>query len=102
MDHTSSKSRGLSERDIHVELNHLKEDIDSRFNYSEDEIVVFVKLLEKEELVQIGKGEFPYGIETTYNILKDKSGHIIATIELPYSASGDWNITLTHYFDKLR
>ena len=39
-------------------------------------------------------------VETTFNILKDSLGQIITASEFPFSESGDWNIILTHYFDK--
>ncbi len=37
-------------------------------------------------------------ISTTYEVVKDNLDSIISIQEIPFSESGDWNLTLTHYF----
>jgi len=95
-----STSRLLPESDTLERLKNQKTIIDTLFNQSKDEIIVLAKLNDKNDLIQIKNGNFPDNIETTFNILKDSIGQIITTSEFPFSESGDWNIILTHYFDK--
>lgn len=64
------------------------------------ELIVVAKLTDKGEPVLIKNRDFPESVVITYNILKDSSGKIITVSEFPFSESGDWSITLTHYFDK--
>lgn len=97
---SSSTSRLLPEPDILERLKYQKSIIDTLFNHSKDKLIVLAKLVDKDEPIQIKKGNFPDNVETTYNILKDSLGQIITASEFPFSESGDWNIILTHYFDK--
>ncbi|NHN26001.1 hypothetical protein FIA58_009975 [Flavobacterium jejuense] len=96
----TSTSRLLPEPDVLERLNYQKTSIDTLFKYSEDKLLVLAKLIDKNEIVQIKNGNFPENVEVTFNILKDSLGQIISASEFPFSESGDWNITLTHYFDK--
>jgi len=62
-------------------------------------LMVFVKMTNKNELVQIFNGKFPDdSIECTYNVLTEK-GKVIMVLSSPYSESGDWDVDITHYFD---
>ncbi len=97
---SSSTSRLLPEPDILERLKYQKTIIDTLFNHSKDNLIVFAKLVDKDEPIQIKNGNFPDKVESTFNILKDSLGQIITASEFPYSESGDWNIILTHYFDK--
>lgn len=97
---SSSTSRLLPEPDILKRLKYQKTFIDTLFNHSKDKLIVLAKLVDKDEPIQIKNGIFPDNVETTFNILKDSLGQIITASEFPYSESGDWNIILTHYFDK--
>ncbi len=97
---TSSTSRLLPEPDILERLKYQKTIIDTLFNHSKDKLIVLAKLVDKDELIQIKDGNFPDNVETTFNFLKDSLGQIITASEFPFSESGDWNIILTHYFDK--
>jgi hypothetical protein len=97
--HTST-SRLLPEPDIRERLQYQKATIDTLFYHKKEKIEVLVKLVDNDELVKISNGNFPENIETTFNILRDSLGKIITISEFPFSESGDWNIILTHYFDK--
>ncbi|MFN0200916.1 MAG: hypothetical protein ACKVTZ_05320 [Bacteroidia bacterium] len=97
---TSSASRLLPEPDILERLKYQKTNIDSLFKQSKDKLIILAKLVDKEELIQIKNENFPNNVETTFNILKDSLRQIITASEFPFSESGDWNIILTHYFDK--
>lgn len=97
---TSSTSRLVPEPDILERLKYQKTVIDTLFNQSKDKLIVLAKLVDKNEPIQIKNGNFPDNVETTFNILKDSLGRVITVSEFPFSESGDWNIILTHYFDK--
>jgi hypothetical protein len=97
---SSSTSRLLPEPDILQRLKYQKTIIDTLFNHNKDKLIVFAKLVDKDEPIQITNGNFPDKVKSTFNILKDSLGQIITASEFPYSESGDWNIILTHYFDK--
>lgn len=97
---SSSTSRFLPEPDILERRKYQKTIIDTLFAHSKDKLIVLAKLVDKDEPIQIIDGNFPDNVEITFNILKDSLGQIITVFEIPYSESGDWNIFLTHYFDK--
>ncbi len=97
---SSSTSRLLPEPDILERLKYQKTIIDTLFNHNKHKLIVFAKLVDKDEPIQIKNGNFPDKVEATFNILKDSLEQIITASEFPYSESGDWNIILTHYFDK--
>lgn len=97
---TSSSSQLLPKADILERLKYQKTIIDTLFNQSKEHLIVLAKLVDKDEPIQIKNGIFPDNVETTFNILKDGSGQVITVSEFPFSESGDWNIILTHYFDK--
>jgi hypothetical protein len=96
----NSISRLLPEQDIIERLKYQKGIIDTLFNQSKDRLIVMVKLVDKNDLVIVSNGNFPKNVELTFNILKDSLGQIITILEFPFCESGDWNIILTHYFDK--
>ena len=61
----------------------------------------YVKLHEHNELIKIVDNEWPeQDIEATYNIIKDSKNNVVAITEIPYSQSGDWSISVTHYFNE--
>jgi hypothetical protein len=97
---SSSTNRLLPEPDIIERLKYQKTTIDTLFNHSKDKLIVLVKLVDKDEPIQIINGKFPDNVESTFNLLKDSLGQIISASEFPFSESGDWNIIYTHYFDK--
>jgi hypothetical protein len=63
------------------------------------EMIVLAKLTGKKELVKIKNENWPDNTEYIYNILKDSTGRIILTEQIPYSESGDWYVEWKHYFD---
>ncbi|MEY5047702.1 MAG: hypothetical protein RLZZ175_1061 [Bacteroidota bacterium] len=65
----------------------------------QNNIEVYVKLHNSEKPVKVLNDQFPENIEITYNIIRDNSKKIVAISAFPYSESGDWDISLTHYFD---
>ena len=97
---SNSTSRLLPEPDIRERLKYQKATIDTLFNRRKEKIEVLVKLVDNDELVKVSNGNFPKNVETTFNIIKDNLGQVITISEFPFSESGDWNIILTHYFDK--
>jgi hypothetical protein len=97
---TSSNSKLLSEPDITERLKYQKSAIDTLFRHKKDKLIVFAKLTNDEKPVAIQSGDFPDKVEISYHILKDSLGHIATISEFPFSESGDWHISFTHYFDK--
>ncbi len=51
-------------------------------------------------MIKVEGDKWPDEIEYTYNIVKDTTGRIILIAQIPYSESGDWFITYSHYFDE--
>jgi hypothetical protein len=98
---TNSTSRLLPEPDINERLKYQKALIDTFYNHNKDKVKILVKLVDKDELVEEINNEFDeISCEKTFWILKDSLNKIITIFEQPFSESGDWNIVLTHYFDK--
>lgn len=97
---SNSTSGLLPKPDIRERLKYQKATIDTLFNRRKEKIEVLAKLVDTDELVKVSNGNFPENIETTFNIIKDSLGQVITISEFPFSESGDWNIILTHYFDK--
>lgn len=64
------------------------------------DLIIWVKLPEKTKLIKVKSEHWPEEVEYTYNILKDSSGRILVISQIPFSESGDWYITYTHYFDE--
>lgn len=97
---TNSTTGLIPEPDIIERLKYQKSTIDTLFKRSIEKLIVLAKLADIDEPIIITNGDFPNNVETSYNILKDSLGHIVTISEFPFSESGDWNITFTHYFDK--
>ena len=97
---TDSTSRLVPEPDILERLDYQKREIDTLFKHQKNKLIVLAKIQEQEELVLINDVNFPENVELTFNILKDSLGKVITVSAFPHSESGDWNISLTHYFDK--
>jgi len=74
--------------------------IDSFLDQHRDSVIVLVKTPNNSRLLEVKNEQWPEEIEVTYNLVKDATGRLLALLESPYSESGDWNIVLTHYFDK--
>lgn len=92
--------QSLSNQETLNLLKNKKRNIDTLFARNTKKLIVLVKLTDQEELAPVLNGEFSENVETTFNILKDSLGHIITISEYPFSESGDWDITFTHYFDE--
>ena len=89
----------IPEPDIDQRLKYQKASIDTLFNHHQDSLEVFVKLTDKNELIPFKDSVLPDETEASFYILRDSLGRIAEITESPYSQSGDWYITLTHYFD---
>jgi hypothetical protein len=63
-------------------------------------LTLLVKVPGKTKLKKVINENWPEEMEYTYNILKDTAGRIILVSLIPFSQSGDWSITYTHYFDE--
>jgi hypothetical protein len=96
---SAPNSRLLPEPDLLDRLKDQKASIDSLLNRRKDRILVLVKLSSKDALIPLKDTVLPDDTETSFNILKDSVGHIVAILESPYSESGDWYIAYVHYFD---
>ena len=82
-----------------VELDQIqarKHEIDQQL--SDKSLVVYAKVKGREGLVEVKNKRYPVGIETTYNIMRDKSGKIVYVAEVPYSPTSDWFIVYKNYF----
>jgi hypothetical protein len=96
---SNTTSQLLSESERLEELKNQKMIIDSVFSHRKDSLMVWAKPAGSSDLIQVKNGNSPARVEITYYVLKDSSGRIILTSSIPFSESGDWNISLTHYFD---
>lgn len=77
-----------------------KIEIDSFVVQNPKNLTILVKRIDHSDLFQIENEKFPDDVETTFNLVKDKTGRIIYICEIPNSESGDWFVTLNHYFDE--
>src|ERR1700749_1752576 len=82
-----------------VDLKKKKAAIDQYEYQHRKEMVVFIKLEGKKKLIRAKNENWPDDTEYIYNVLKDGSGKIILTEQIPYSQSGDWYVEWKHYFD---
>jgi len=96
----SRTSRLVPEPDIADRLLYQKVFIDTLFIRNRNNIEVLVKLSNKADLIPLKDTTLPDETETSFNILRDSLRRIVAITESPYSQSGDWFLTLVHYFDK--
>jgi hypothetical protein len=61
----------------------------------------YCKLNGKSKIFQVkDTANWPENVEITFNLLLDSNGNILKLFETPTSESGDWNLELSHYFDK--
>lgn len=98
---TFTSTSGLSPASILLnKLRYQKRESDTLFSRSTNKLIVFAKITGKEKPVEIKNGDFPENVEVSYNLLKDKSGNTVLIKEFPFSESGDWDISYTHYFDE--
>jgi hypothetical protein len=72
---------------------------DKYLKQHEAALLLYLKARGAKETVKVKNGEWPEEIEASYNVLKNAKGKIIMILEMPFSQSGDWSITYTHYFD---
>lgn len=66
---------------------------------SDKSLETYVKVKGKSGFTAVKNRRYPKGIETTYNVLKDKKGRILYIAALPYSETSDWFIAYKSYFD---
>jgi hypothetical protein len=62
-------------------------------------LLLYAKVEGKKYALKIKNEEWPEVVESSFNVLKDARGKIMMILEIPFSQSGDWSITYTHYFD---
>lgn len=74
--------------------------IDEYLKKNSKALTVLVKVPGKKSLVKVKDDEWPDDIEFTYNILRNIKGRVILVVQIPYSESGDWFISYSHYFDE--
>ncbi|HEY3404597.1 MAG TPA: hypothetical protein VGK59_14505 [Ohtaekwangia sp.] len=96
----SSTSRLVPEPDIIERLRAQKATIEEYQGNHEESISFFVRLKDNEAPVAISPDEMPEMYKEMYSVLKDSTGNTLLVSQNPFSESGDWFITLTHYFDK--
>lgn len=96
----TSNSRLLLEPDIAQRLQYQKRLIDTMYIAKRDDIEILLKLSKSYDLIPFKGSILPDETEKSFYILRDSIKNILAITESPYSQSGDWFITLTHYFDK--
>lgn len=68
-------------------------------NIKPDNLLVFAKIPGKKIAVAVENKRYPAKFESTFNVMKDKSGRIIYIAEMPYSETNDWFIAYRSYFD---
>lgn len=72
---------------------------DDTLKHHEKEIIVLVKVPGKANLLKVKGNKWPDEVEYTYNIKRDSTGKIFEVVQIPNSESGDWFLSLAHYFD---
>ena len=82
-----------------IKLKTMKLIADDTLKHHEKEIIVLVKVPGKVNLLRVKGDKWPEEIEYTYNIKKDSTGKIFEIVQMPNSESGDWFLSLAHYFD---
>jgi hypothetical protein len=80
------------------QLEREKLEIERQVTTDKDKLMILVKVKGQSDLKKVIDHNWPYDIETTYNILKSNRGQIIYLGEFPTSQSGDWTLGLKHYF----
>jgi hypothetical protein len=80
------------------QLDKRRLEIENQTTTDKASLIVLVKLSDQTDLQRVINEDWPENIETTYNVLKNKAGHIIYVGEFPFSESGDWTLGLKHYF----
>lgn len=79
------------------ELKANKHSIDSMI--TEESIIILAKVSDEKGLIKIKDNKYPENVETTYNLVKDKDGHIVYIAELPFSKDSNWFIAYRSYFN---
>lgn len=98
-DTTGSKQDSLSDtKASYLKALQSRKNLIDRQARDTSQLMVWVKVPGKKTLVELKGNHFPKEVETTYNLLKDKEGHVIYMVEVPYSESGDWFISYKSYF----
>lgn len=60
---------------------------------------VWVKEFNEDAMVLVKDRQWPEGIQSTFNVVRNDSNFIILISEYPYSETGDWYLEISHYFD---
>jgi hypothetical protein len=84
-----------------ISISALKRKRDNIEAYSlqhKNNMLVFAKVPGKDVLLKIENEKWPDEVEYSYNVLKDDNGEIIMIDASPFSESGDWDVSHTHYF----
>jgi hypothetical protein len=103
--HNSIFIRRVSTSDpVISELKKNKEAIDKRLLKDKKHLFVFVKVKGKKELVGIKnekntKWPAEELTEVSYNVFKDSIGKVVMIAKMPFSESGDWDVSYVYYFD---
>jgi hypothetical protein len=92
-------SRLLPEPDILERLKYQKAEIDTLIFYDKGQKTNYIQLSENDLPFQINS-IFDGDYDSEFVLYKDSLGEIICISEMPYSRSGDWFLSLNHYFDK--
>jgi hypothetical protein len=63
------------------------------------EVRLYARMPNSQQLTAVKDSTaWPEGLEASYNLLSDSTGHILLYREMPYSESGDWFAVETTYF----
>jgi hypothetical protein len=74
-------------------------DIDKYEYQHRKEMNTFISIEGKKGLKKVKNEDWPDDTEYIYHVLKDASGKVILTEQMPYSQSGDWYEEFKHYYD---
>ncbi|QHS54629.1 hypothetical protein GWR56_03365 [Mucilaginibacter sp. 14171R-50] len=74
--------------------------VDAYVKKHDKKLLLYSKIPGEKIPVRVKNGKWPDEVEYSYNLLKDSLGKIVMIAEIPFSQSGDWYITYTHYFDE--
>lgn len=96
---STAESR-LPEPDILLRLANQKDLIDTMLNSAEYTREPFGLTTEGKVIKITDETEESGMFSTLYLLVKDKLGSVVRISESPYSESGDWSVSVAHYFDK--
>ncbi|MFT5512408.1 MAG: hypothetical protein ACI8SE_000806 [Bacteroidia bacterium] len=96
----STKTDRIPEPDMLLRLAGQKAEIDSNRMTKNLMAKIFAMIPEVQKPIEVLDLQWPKEIDEVYNIWYSSDTQIVCVGAYPFSESGDWDLGLTHYFDK--